>query len=266
VGDEARLEEMLAAACLHAGTEAAFTSNLRGFLSSFGIANEDIEAILAAPPRLALYRRLVRNNLRGVTEKMLARTRARLNEIADGAFDASFAAWLDEAGPRTHYLRDVPGDFLIWAGPRWRGRTDVPAWIADLARYEIAQYQVAASAKAPAEVTEIAPERPLVFAEAVMLLRLGFAVHALPSGVGDRTVPAAEATALLIYRDEDHAVQLLELTPFAAAITERLLAGTPLLDAVREAAAIVSAKTAPLDVARFLADLAGRRILLGGRP
>ena len=52
--------------------------------------------------------------------RMLPRTRARLNAACDGRFDADFGRFLDEVGPRTHYLRDVPAEFLAWARPRWR--------------------------------------------------------------------------------------------------------------------------------------------------
>jgi hypothetical protein len=267
MSDESRVEQMIAAACLHVDSEAAFTADLRGFLASHGVEGEDARAILAAPPRLALYRRLVRNNLLGVTEKMLARTRARMNAVAEGSFEASFGRFLEEVGPRTHYLRDVPGDFLDWAEPQWRARADLPPWLADLARHELVQYQVgaAATAKAPPPVTEAAPDRPLVFAEPVRLMRYAFAVHELPADAGDRGAPRDGATAILVYRDGEHAVQLLALTPFAAAITERLLAGAPLLDAVRDATSALSARAEPLDVARFLADLAARGIVLGGR-
>jgi hypothetical protein len=266
MGDGARLEEMIAAACLRAGSEAAFTADLRGFLESHGLDAEDVAAILAAPPRLALYRRLVRNNLTGVVEKMLSRTRARMNDFG-GAFDASFAAFLDEVGPKTHYLRDVPGEFLDWAEPRWRARADLPAWIADLARHELVYFQLGAAAASPVppEVTEPAPDRPLVFSETARLMRYEFAVQDLPGTIDDRTAPVARATALLLYRDEEHAVQALELTPLAAAITERLLRGAPLLDAVRDATEALHASTALLDVARLLADLGERGIILGAR-
>src|SRR6202021_489063 len=116
-------------ACLREGSEAAFTADLRAFLESHGVDPDDVAAIVAAPPRLSLYRRLVRNNLTGVTEKMLGRTRGRMDAVAPGVFDESFAAFLDQIGPRTHHLRDVPADFLGWAEPRWRARADLPAWL-----------------------------------------------------------------------------------------------------------------------------------------
>jgi hypothetical protein len=268
VSEEA-LHEMIAAACLGAESEAAFTSDLRGFLESRGVHEEDIAAILAAPPRLALYRRLVRNNLTGVTEKMLRRTRARVNALADGAFDASFASFLDQIGPRTHYLRDVPGEFLDWIEARWRGprRGSVPEWAIDLARHELVQFQIAAATTDGDDppVSELAPDRPIVFTRPIRLMRYAFAVHELPPDPDDRTEPIRRPTALLTYRDEDGAVQFLELSPFAAAITWHLLEGRAVLDAVRDAAAEVRAASDVLDVAKFLADLGERGILLGGR-
>jgi hypothetical protein len=265
---EARLESMIAAACLRAGSEAEFTADLRGFLESHQVTAEDIAAILAAPPRLSLYRRLVQNNLRGVTEKMLKRTRARMNAAVAGAFEASFASFLDGAGPRTHYLRDVPGEFLAWIEPHWRARGDLPAWTVDLARHELVHYQIAAAdTPGPSpSVTEAMPDRPLVFADPVRLMRYAHAVHELPLEETDRTAPPARETAILVYRDAEHAVQVLELTPFTAAITERLLAGRPLIEAVREATSDVGATSGLLDVARFLATLGERGVLLGGRP
>jgi hypothetical protein len=262
---EERLEDMMTAACFHVGSEAAFTADLRGFLESHGVDAEDIAEILAAPPRLPLYRRLIQNNLRGVTGKMLKRTRERMDSAAPGVFDASFASFLEEVGPRTHYLRDVPGEFLDWALPHWRERTDLPTWISDFARYELAEFQVAATlASPPAEVEGASPDKPLVFAEPVRLMRFSYAVHELPQGDADRSEPASRPAALLLYRDDEHVVQSLELTPFAAAITEHLLRGATLVSAVRDAAAELGAQAALLDVARFLADLGERGVLLGG--
>jgi hypothetical protein len=262
---EAQLEAMIAAACFQVGSEAAFTVDLRAFLESHGVDAEDVAEILAAPPRLALYRRLIRNNVTGVTGKMLKRTRARMESAAPGTFDASFASFLEEVGPRTHYLRDVPGEFLDWALPRWRERTELPPWISDFARYELAEFQVAAAASpAPPEVTDVRPDQPLVFAEPARLLRFAYAVQALPRDDDDRSEPAARASAVLLYRDEDHAVQSLDLSPFAAAITERLLRGDTFVRAVGDAAAELGRQAGRLDVAQFLADLGERRVLLGG--
>jgi hypothetical protein len=267
VTDESRLHEMIADACLGATSEELFTRDLRGFLETHGVSSSDAEAILASPPRLALYRRLVRNNLTGVTGRVLGRTRARFEDAAPGRFDASFDEFLADVGPRTHYLRDVPGEFLAWAAPRWTASPELPRFFADFARHELAHFEVAtAEITVPApRVTEIAPDRALAVAEHVRLARYGFAVHELPVDPGDRTVPPERPVNVLLYRDEDDEARALEIGAFAAAIVRAVMRGAALADAVREAAAEAGPLATGLDVAAFLADLAERRIILGGR-
>src|SRR5258706_7274054 len=108
---DARVHEMIARACLGLGAAAEIAEDPRAFLEKCGLAKEDVDAICASPRRLGIYRRLVRNNLAGVVDKMMPRARARLNRAAR-AFDATLEQFLDERGPRTHYLRDVPREFL----------------------------------------------------------------------------------------------------------------------------------------------------------
>lgn len=272
-------------ACLHESGD-AFVRDLRGFLEARGVAAEDVEALVASPPRLAVYRRLIRNNLTGVTFKMLARTRNRLNaqgtgEGGLGLFDGSFAAFLHERGPRTHYLRDVPHEFLAWAEARWRADQTFPRWAVDLARHELSEYELAAAPNlatgsageahegaATGSLGEVTLDRPLVFQPAVRLAFYGHAVHELPEGEDDRSEPRPEPTALLVYRDGNHRVRFLALTPLAAAILDRLLAGQSLGTAIPAACAdqgraaddAVLASTAAL-----LADLGERGVLLGAR-
>jgi hypothetical protein len=266
-----RVHEMIADACLRTTSETEFTTDLRAFLESHRLDAEDIEAILAAPPRLAVYRRLVRNNLVEVVRRMMPRARARMNDAHERCFDASIDAFLDEAAPRTHYLRDVPIEFLAWAVPRWRARGDLPAWLPDLASHELVHFEVSAGPTprdgAPKEPGEVALDRPLAFAEAKRLVHYQHAVHALPGEIGDRSEPEARAVSLLVYRDAAHHVRFLELTPLASAILSRLFAGEPLGRALAPACATVGAaldEAVLADTARLLADLGERGVLLGG--
>ena len=233
-----------------------------------GVSPEDLAVVAAAPKRLALYRRLVRNTLLGVTAKMMPRTRARLNDVAGGAFDASFDAFLAEAAPRTHYLRDVPAEFLAWAGPRWAKGAGLPRYAADLAAYELVHFQIAAApplTDADA-VADLALDRELVFCPACRLARYAHAVHLLPEALEDRTEPAAGDVALLVYRDRENAVRVLELSRLAAAIVQALFAGHPLGSAIAEACK-AEGTTMTADVlagtARMLADWGDRGVLLG---
>lgn len=266
--DEA-LQRMIADVCLGASADADMGRDLRAYLESHGVAADDVQAILAAPPRLAVYRTLVRNGLGSVVFKMLPRTRAHLDAAAPGRFEEDLARFVDEVGPRTHYLRDVPAEFLAWAAPRWKDNAAVPPWLADLAAHELAQFAVATSApaRAPEKPAEVAIDRPLVFADSMRLMRSGWAVHELSADEGDATSPPQREVRLLAYRDGTHEVRWLELTPLAAAVIERLAAGEPLGPAVESACAEHATVPGAVlrEVARLLADLGERGVLLGAR-
>jgi hypothetical protein len=263
------LQRAIAEACLGAHADEEIARDLRGFLVAHGVAPEDVEAILAAPPRLPVYRSLVRNGLSSVVLQMLPRTRARMNAACAGRFDADLMAFIDQVGPHTHYLRDVPAELFAWAEPRWRSDPLVPAYLPDLAAHELAHFGVAAS-EAAHVTPNLAPatlDRPLAFVESVHVARYGWAVHELSPDAEATDEPTRREVHLLAYRDAMHAVRWLELTPLAAAIVKRLLSGEPLGGAVRGACA--DHETAPphvlADIARLLADLGARGVLLGAR-
>jgi hypothetical protein len=263
------LERVIADACLGVRAGDAIARDLRGFLEERDVAADDVDAIVAAPHRLAVYRSLVRNGLEGVVVRMLPRTRARLNAACAGRFDADLAAFLEEVAPRTHYLRDVPGELFEWAQPRWAADALVPRYLPDLAAHELACFAVAASEARPrgSPPGEVALDRALLFDDSARLMRYAWAVHELPADETATEVPTRRAVRLLAYRDAAHVVRWLELSPLAAAIVDRLLEGDPLAPAVGRACA--DHDTAPAavaaDVARLLADLAERGLLLGAR-
>jgi hypothetical protein len=269
MGPDERLQRAIADACLGSRAGDAIASDLRAFLESHGVEEDDIAAILAAPARLNVYRSLVRNGLGAVVQRMLPRTRARMNAACGGRFDADMAAFAEQMGPRTHYLRDVPAELFAWAGPRWRADATVPGYLVDLAAYELTAFAVAASSSVGAARgdAEVALDRPLAFAESVRLVRFAWAVHELAASEDDATAPPRRDVQLLAYRDADHTVRWLELTALASAVVERLMAREPLGEAVTAACAdhqVVPATVLP-DVARLLADLGARGVLLGAR-
>ncbi len=257
------LERVLADACFGEGADEAMARDLRGFLESRGVPAEDVEAVMQAPPRLAVYRSLVRNGVVGVIVRVLPKTRARLN-ARGGRFDADVGRFLDAVGPRTHYLRDVPAELLAWAEPLWRGDAGLPPYVSDLARYELAAFAVAASEARRAALEEPALDRAVVFHPSARLLRFAWAVHALATE-DPAELPEARDVRLLAYRDADHGVRWLELTPFAWTLVETLVAGETLGAAVARAFSIHG--SVPTDeIARLLADLADRGAVLGAAP
>jgi len=266
----ARLHALMADACF-GGSEAAraFEGDLEAYLEKHGVAKEDAEAILASPRRLGLYRQLVRHNVVNVVGVMLERTRERLEAHVPGAFDRAVDGFLAEQGPRTAHLRDVPSEFLAWASPRWRHEATVPAWLADYAELELVDFTIGVAPRPlpPPPLADVTAERALVFGEPRVIVHLAWAAHEVPAD-DVHAVPDKRAVHLLVYRDSEHCTRLLDLTPLAAAILERLFDGRPLASAMVEACA---ATAHPLDdsvlsgAARLLADLGDRGVLLGAR-
>ena len=275
------LQRAIAEACLSADAHDELASDPRGFLLRHGVEPEDVEAIVAAPARLPVYRSLVRNGLSAIVLSTLPRTRARLNAACGGRFDADFAAFIDERGPRTHYLRDVPAELFAWAEPRWRSDACVPPYLLDLAAYELLHAAVAASPSGPgrtaepppgpaeargADAAEIALDRPLAFAGSARIARYRWAVHELSPDTDATGEPGQRPVCLFAYRDAAQTVRWLDLTPLAGAIVARLLSGEALGSAV--AAACADHATAPAqvlpEIAALLADLGDRGALLGG--
>ncbi|XXY52645.1 putative DNA-binding domain-containing protein [Sorangium sp. So ce269] len=266
---------------------AAIAADPRAWLAGAGLEGADLEAMASLPPgRLLLYRSLIRRGLMGAIRAGIPRTAARLA----ARFEADVARFFEVELPRSRYLRDVAFEFVGFAAPRWAEDPEVPAYLADLARHELAAFAAscaeadeeeagepgapgardtrdAADARdAPASREELSLDRGARFQRAAALVRYEHAVHRLEGGESARDVPAREPTRLLVYRDAGHEVRFLELTPLAAEILGRLLAGAALRDAVVEGCAALGR---PVDgpvlesTAALLSDLAERGALLG---
>jgi hypothetical protein len=114
---------------------------------------------------------------------------------------------------------------------------------------------------------EIALDRGVRFHASARLCRYAFAVHRLSAELDARDEPAREPTALLAYRDAEHEVCFLELTPLAAEIVGRLLAGAQLGTAVVASCAALAHPVDPAvtaSTAALLEDLLARGAILGG--
>lgn len=255
-----RLQAAFAKACF--GREPGFDADLRAFLAAQGVAKEDVEALLAAPRRLGLYRKLIRHNVVGVIDAMLPRTREKIDAAAPGAFDATIAAFLEHEGPRTAHLRDVPSELLAFAAPRWRKDDRLPRWTADYAELELVDFVIGVAPRPapPPPVADVSADRPLVFADPYKLVRLAWSVH-------EDTIEE-RAVTLLVYRDSEHRTRFLELTDLAGRILERLFAGEPLGGAMVsacQAGGFALDEAVLAGAARLLADLGERGVLLGAR-
>lgn len=232
-----------------------------------GVNADDSTALNESLERLALYRELVRGNLREALGLSMPRCMARLGPL----FDEYFDRFLSEQGPRTHYLRDVTPEFLAFCAPLWQHDARVASYLLELGRHESLHIEVSALPSLPRGhgPAPLALERGVELSPALRLMRYRHAVHELPADELDRTAPAERAVSLLVYRSPEHDVRYLELTPLAGGIVERLLSGDTLAGAVQGAASAEgSALTEAVlaGAAKLLADLAERGVVRGPSP
>jgi len=267
--EEAPLRAFCAVMC-ESDAPTRVAEDLPGWLEALGVAPDDRETLAQHRARLLIYRRMVHSRLRGVVEEYLPRTAAVLG---NPRMRSEIAAFMAEQAPHTVYFRDIPGEFLAWAAPRWAVDPELPPYLVDLATHEWLDGEVAndPAGGEPASELPLALERPVQLDGTTRLRRYAFAVHHLitaPPGAAPEP-PAAEPTALLAYRDRDTLrVRLLELTARAAAVCARLLAGEVLQLALAGACTDIGE---PMNdeflasMAGFLADLGERGVLLGAR-
>lgn len=240
------------------------------WLAAHGVEAPDAETLASiGGERMLVYRSLVHNRLIGAIREFIPRAAARRGrpELRE-----DFAAFMDACGPKSPYLRDVPGEFVAWVVGRWASDAAVPPYLYDLASHELLELEVRNDPRGgePPTGLDLALDRPLVFDGSARLMRYAWAVQRLPKSVDDRSEPEARASDLIVFRDGKQKVRYLELTPWAALVlVELLVGGHPVADGLQRAAA---AMDEPLDddklgkAAMLFAELSDVGVLLGARP
>lgn len=259
------LESALAELTLGREIAPGDSAAIAAWLTRHQVVGADAQALSRDFPRLLVYRKLVRENLRGALRATIPRTLARLGT----RFTLDFDAFLLERPPVSHVLRDVTPSFLDFAQPRWAKDERVPTYLAELARHEALQIELGSLLALPKNhvPAELSLEQGVEFIAAVRLVHYAHAVHRLPENEDNRDLPEAAASDLLVYRSPEHDVRYLELGPFAAALLAELLSERASLAAALQSAA--ASVGSPLDdellsrAARLLAELAERGALLG---
>lgn len=217
-------------------------------------------AALGSRERWLVYRDLVRNRLVNVVGVALARTR---RVAGDEAFGHMIDEWLATGGPRTRYFRYVPRELFEFAIARWGDQE--PAWLSNLAEYEITTWDVRYAPPNRIPTGEFAFDRIPVLSAGLQLLRLSYPVHHTPtpsSGYEE------EPTILCVYRDKNHKPIPWKLNPLAASLFDAWIrADKPVAETVHEVAAAHNTEIGPVFVEKLstmIADAIDRGILLGG--
>jgi hypothetical protein len=131
------------------------------------------------------------------------------------AFALAVDEWLSAGGPRTRYLRQVPGELAAVAISLWH--VNEPPWVADLARYEIACWEARHAPPDPDGHEQFAFDRRPVTRAAMKVLRLEHPVHETPTPAsGYEPGP----TLLCVYRDANHEPATRKLNALAADLLE----------------------------------------------
>ena len=247
----------------------SYQAELRDALLASDPPDAAFAAFGAHPERWKVYRRMVRSRFADSIEHGFERLRAA---VGADRFREIVWRFLAEAPPHSHYLRDVPGEFLRFFEKNCAALTRayvLPAHALDLARYEWAELETAYSFEETSAV-DVGPldmHRTAVLSPAHRLIDLAYPVHRMGTAGHDETMQAAPFS-LCLYRDaKTHEVAVLELTPVTAAMLSFMeLRTSTLTEVVRSAAEAVGVT---VDVAfvealsTLLADLIDRGVLLG---
>ncbi len=181
--------------------------------------------------------------------------------------------WIAECGPSSLYLREVPGEFLVWARPRWAeaiATGEQPAWLIELFEHELEQRALVRDPRASGQPSphEVGLERGMLGNPTVRLLHREFAVHRLPATLDPAALPSLERGTLVLaaWRDRNDKARFAPLRARHAALLERLLAGASLRDALFGACAALGETlddTILGDAAVTLAQWCDDHVLLG---
>lgn len=245
-----------------------------------------------APSRLKVYRTLVHNSLRSAVRVFLPLT---VQHRGAAAFARDLEQWLAGPGPRSKYLRDLPGEFYQFIAPRWRQDPEAADYLSDLARYELLECELEAAPAQSSDARFLVEQRPLELDDQLVLdpqssvHHFDFAVHELlgesepsepeepeessESKEPQLVSPRRQNTALLVYRDDEHDLRYLQLSSMAQALWRAWVDRQALATAIRKAAEAEDAVSAGgnIDddflsrVSALIADLAERGVIKGPR-
>ena len=136
---------------------------------------EDVLAVLGQRDKWLLYRELVRERLLREIRVALPRTAAL---CTPQVLEDTFVWHLEHEPPRTRYFREVVRAYVESAHKRWADDARLHPACCDMARYELALWDVAdLEAQLTGTVEEFAFDRVPVVSSALCLLEVSHAVH-----------------------------------------------------------------------------------------
>lgn len=192
-------------------------------------------------------------------------------QLGDARLSADVRDWITTAGPTSRYLRDVAAEFLAWVRPRWEADESLLPWLFEYCDHVVAVRTIRNDPRTPGTPTDInlELERPVACNPTTRLYRYRWGVHRLPTPFSiEREPEPLDGSVLVGFRHpDDDQPHFFDIKPRSAHLLERLLAGATLREALFGACAAMG-ETLDDEIlsvtAVTLADLADRRVLLGG--
>lgn len=172
--------------------------------------------------RASVYRELLFNNVCGVIDACFPVCRQVLGSARWQRLQRTFFA---EWRSQTPLFCELPREFLRWLNAAEKSPVTLPAYWLELAHYEWAELAVDIMQTPPLPVLDAGGDllagRPFV-APAHLLLDYQWAVHRIgPDYKPRKPVP----TQLVVFRDQDDAVQFASINPVTARLIALLAAG-----------------------------------------
>ncbi len=182
------------------------------------VAPEKTPPIGTTSARMAVYRRLIFNNLDGFLQSGFPVLHQMLSESQWHGLVRHFLAEHDSQSP---LFVDIGGEFVAYL----EQQTHLPAWIAALADYEQLELQVDTLPSDSATPLVVSPDQlfvqPLHITPALRLGQYDYPVHQISPSHWE---PEPQATALLVYRDLNDDVRFMVLSPLAVTLLQGLQA------------------------------------------
>lgn len=238
-------------------------SRLERALTEFAAHLRD-PAANPAPPgvedrRLAIYRELFFNNVRGFMQRGFPVIRRTLG---DDTLDALVRAWFAEHRAVTPYFPRMPGEFVEWLQGGPDAAADQPPWLAELAHYEWVELALELDA-AEVYIPGVDAHGDLMTGVPVLSplawpLAYAWPVHRIGPDHRPQS-PPADPTTLVVYRGRDDAVRFIETNP----LTHRLLEMIAEADG-RSGAELTAALGAPPDAGRQTLETLRDRAVIAG--
>ncbi|MFN4262627.1 MAG: DUF2063 domain-containing protein [Thioalkalivibrionaceae bacterium] len=169
--------------------------------------------------RLAIYRRLFRNNVRGLLVGAFPVTH---RVLGDARFADLVEQFRSSHASHTPYFHRIGREFLDWA-VAWLSTTEGQSWppfLAELLHYERAELEVAfdpVSTPPPYDADGDPWREPVVLSPSLTLLAYEFPVQRISADFQPQA-PDPVPTYLMLFRAADDKVRFQALTPLAAAL------------------------------------------------